>query len=101
MHQLKDFVKSVNDELHYLDEKEVIELNRDWSSPNKLNSSSLVNFKKNLESELNARLIDNIEPIMLLGQALISDKHPASNIYKVSLRFSVEMSEKMGDLRHV
>ncbi len=46
MNQLKDFVKSVNEELHFLDEKEEIELTRDWSTPAKLESANLLNYKK-------------------------------------------------------
>ena len=46
MNQLKDFVKSVNEELHFLDEKEEIELTRDWSTPSKLESTNLLNYKK-------------------------------------------------------
>ena len=43
---MKDFVKSVNEELHFLDEKEEIELTRDWSTPSKLESANLLNYKK-------------------------------------------------------
>jgi hypothetical protein len=39
-------MKLVNDELRYLNELELIELNRDWSQPNKLNSSELFKYKK-------------------------------------------------------
>jgi len=43
---LYEFMKLVNDELRYLNELELIELNRDWSQPNKLNSSELLKYKK-------------------------------------------------------
>jgi hypothetical protein len=43
---LYEFMKLVNDELRYLNELELIELNRDWSQPNKLNSSELFKYKK-------------------------------------------------------
>ena len=43
---LYEFMKLVNDELRYLNELELVELNRDWSQPNKLNSSELFKYKK-------------------------------------------------------
>lgn len=39
-------MKLVNDELRYMNEIEDIELNRDWSQPNKLNSNELIQYKK-------------------------------------------------------
>jgi hypothetical protein len=39
-------MKLVNDELRYLNELELIELNRDWFQPNKLYSSELLKYKK-------------------------------------------------------
>ncbi|CAF0712702.1 unnamed protein product [Brachionus calyciflorus] len=79
LNQLKDFVKQINDEMFYLDQKEEVEINRDWSSPSKLDSSSLKQYKKNLDYELERRLKINIHPLKVLGQALINDKHPAAN----------------------
>lgn len=43
-----------------------------------------VNFK-NLDSDLNNRYLVYIEPLLLLGEALISDKHPASDNIRVKL----------------
>ena len=86
MSQLKDFIKQINDEIYYLDQKEEIELSRDWSQPNKLDSSMLKQYKKNLDYELERRLKININPLKVLGQALIDEKHPASNHIKVNFR---------------
>lgn len=44
--QLEEFVKLVNEQLYRLDQIEEIELTRDWSSPHKLNFSSLQAHKK-------------------------------------------------------
>ena len=42
-------------------------------------------YFKNLDSDLNNRYLVYIEPLLLLGEALISDKHPASDNIKVKL----------------
>lgn len=44
LQQLKDLVEAVNNELSVLDKFEEVELNRDWSSPNKLDSFELQKF---------------------------------------------------------
>ena len=43
---LKEFIRSVHDELHFINEMEDIELNRDWSQPGKLKSFDLVSHKE-------------------------------------------------------
>ena len=45
LEKLRQFVKAVSDELTYLNRIEEIELTRDWSSPNKLNSVELKKHK--------------------------------------------------------
>lgn len=45
LNQLRELVASVNTQLTILDQKEDVEIGRDWSSPNKLNGSELVAFK--------------------------------------------------------
>lgn len=42
---VKEFLTLVNDELYFLDQKEEIELSRDWSMPEKLDSFELTLFK--------------------------------------------------------
>ncbi len=83
LHQMKDLVELVNNELTILDQKEEIELSRDWSSPSKLHSSELKNFKVKLDCELNDQILNKIEPALYKGKALIDEKHPASNILKI------------------
>ena len=43
---LYEFLKLMNEELRYMNEIEDVELNRDWSQPNKLNSDELFKYKK-------------------------------------------------------
>jgi hypothetical protein len=45
LEQLRDFVRSINEEMAFLGGKEEVELTRDWSSPSKLNSSTLKKYK--------------------------------------------------------
>lgn len=45
LNQLRELVASVNTQLTILDQKEDVEIGRDWSSPNKLNGSELEAFK--------------------------------------------------------
>ncbi len=45
MEQLRDFVKLINEEMRFLEQKEEVEVTRDWSSPSKLNSSQLKKYK--------------------------------------------------------
>lgn len=83
LNQYFDYVKQINDEIFFLDQKEQIELSRDWSSPNKLDSSNLKQYKKNLDYELEKRLVININPIKLLAQTMLNENHPASHHIKV------------------
>lgn len=48
-----------------------------------MNSSNLRTFKTQFEDELNKRGISSFQLVLHKGNALISDKHPASNIIKV------------------
>lgn len=86
LNQYNDFVKQINDEIFYLDQKEQIELNRDWSNPSKLKSSSLKQYKKNLDYELERRLVVNVNPIKLLAQTMLNEQHPAASHVKVVLK---------------
>jgi hypothetical protein len=45
LEQLRDFVKLINEEMRFLEQKEEVEVTRDWSSPSKLNSSQLKKYK--------------------------------------------------------
>lgn len=69
----------MNEEIFYLDQKEQLELNRDWSNPDKLDSFTLKQYKKNLDYDLERRMQINISPIKLLAQSMINEKHPAAN----------------------
>jgi hypothetical protein len=49
---IKEFCTLVHDELYYLDQKEEIEISRDWSMPEKLDSYELTLFKNVLPIHL-------------------------------------------------
>lgn len=83
LHQLRDFVESVNTELLTLDQKEEVELTRDWSTPNKLDTDLLQSYKKTLDEELNSQEANKIQPALNKGNALVEEKHPASHIIKI------------------
>jgi hypothetical protein len=107
--QLIDFIRSIKEELNYLERIEEIEVNRDWSSIAKLDSSELklhkkvipktnlfftqtkpfehfFSFKiKNLDNELNDRFASHIDPLLHLGKASINENHPASKIFKIHM----------------
>lgn len=46
LEDLNEFIRSVHDELHFINEMEDIELNRDWSQPGKLKLNELIQHKK-------------------------------------------------------
>ena len=46
LEELNEFLRMVHDELHYLNQIEDLELNRDWSQPNKLKSNELLKHKQ-------------------------------------------------------
>jgi hypothetical protein len=50
--QLIDFIRSINEELDYLKKIEEFEMNRDWSSIAKLDSSELKLHLKVIENSL-------------------------------------------------
>jgi hypothetical protein len=65
---IKEFCTLVHDELYYLDQKEEIEISRDWSMPEKLDSYELTLFK-------------NVLPIHLSRSPLIFTFNPLFDIY--------------------
>jgi dystonin len=90
---LNDYVKSVNEELEFLEFREEIELNRDWSVLEKLNSINLRNHKQKLDDDINKRDTSHIQLVLHKGNALISDKHPASNIIQTHMEALTEHLE--------
>ncbi len=80
---MKDLVELINNELTVLDQKEELELSRDWSSPGKLDSAELKRFKAKLDSGLDEQTSERIEPALFKGKALVDDRHPASHILQI------------------
>ena len=73
---LNEFIKLVHDELHYINEMEDVELNRDWSQPGKLSASELVKHRKQIESTLSNKKMAYAK-IITFAENLIEAKHPA------------------------
>lgn len=80
---LNEFIKLVHDELHYINEMEDVELNRDWSQPGKLNASELIKHRKQIESTLSNKKMAYAK-IITFAENLIEAKHPAIEDIKVS-----------------
>ncbi len=49
LEQFRDFLNVIHVELDYLSKLEQIEMNRDWSMPNKMDSASLKQYKQVVE----------------------------------------------------
>ncbi|XP_050437249.1 dystonin isoform X15 [Adelges cooleyi] len=73
---LQDFLQSATNQLKWLNEKEEIELNRDWSDKD-LNVPSIRQYYESLMSELEKREIQ-LSSVQDRGEALILQGHPAS-----------------------
>ncbi|XP_050545575.1 microtubule-actin cross-linking factor 1 isoform X5 [Daktulosphaira vitifoliae] len=73
---LQDFLQSATNQLKWLNEKEEIELNRDWSDKD-LNIPSIRQYYENLMSELEKREIQ-LSSVQDRGEALILQGHSAS-----------------------
>ena len=70
------FLQSFKDEMKELNNIENIELNRDWSVPNKQNIVELQKYKTHLLLNVNLRKI-NIKQVIFIANKLISLNHPA------------------------
>lgn len=77
LQDLYDLIRLVHDELHYINDMEDMELNRDWSQPGKLNLDHLKQHKYQVESELINRQV-KFSRIFQFGENLVETEHPAS-----------------------
>lgn len=74
---LLEYVKLVHEELHFINQMEDVELNRDWSVPAKLNYSELREHRKQVETSLANRQM-NYTRILAMAESLVDAKHPAA-----------------------
>ncbi|KAF5301223.1 hypothetical protein FQA39_LY10809 [Lamprigera yunnana] len=72
---LLDFIQSATNELHWLNEREEIEVSRDWSDK-KINLQAVEKYYENLMSELEKREIQ-FGAVQDRGEALVLQNHPA------------------------
>lgn len=79
---LYELTKLIHQEIKFFNEIEDIELNRDWSQLNKLNSNELFEYKNEIEAKLSQRK-SKISYILGYADRLISNDHPASNDIQV------------------
>ncbi|XP_065166740.1 dystonin isoform X8 [Atheta coriaria] len=73
---LLDFIKSATNELQYLNEKEEIEVLRDWSDT-QMNLTAVEKYYESLMSELEKREIQ-FGSVQDRGESLVFQNHPAS-----------------------
>ncbi len=99
--QLQELVSAVNTQLTILDQKEDVEVKRDWSTPDKLNSVELETFKTNFDNALNKQIINQIQPILNKGQVLIDEKHPARDIVQVYINALSNQLDWIQQLSHL
>ncbi|EFX86426.1 hypothetical protein DAPPUDRAFT_313136 [Daphnia pulex] len=76
LEMLQDFIQSATTELIWLNEKEEIEISRDWSSKS-LNVTEIERYYEALMSELEKREIQ-VSAVQDRGEALVLQHHPAS-----------------------
>ncbi|GBM10355.1 Dystonin, partial [Araneus ventricosus] len=73
---LLDFIQSATSELIWMNEKEEIEVSRDWSSKT-LNISEIEEYQRALTIELEKREV-HFNAVQDRGESLVLQKHPAS-----------------------
>ncbi|XP_059607518.1 dystonin isoform X1 [Phlebotomus argentipes] len=80
---LQDFLQAATNELNWLNEKERIEINRDWADKN-LDLTSVHRYYETLMSELEAREMQFAD-IVDRGEKLVSQAHPAAKCIEAHL----------------
>ncbi|KAI4467607.1 envoplakin [Holotrichia oblita] len=80
---LLDFIQSATNELQYLNEKEEIEVTRDWSDTN-MNLQAVEKYYEQLMSELEKREIQ-FGAVQDRGESLVLQNHPASKAIEAHL----------------
>ncbi|KAF8783432.1 Dystonin like protein [Argiope bruennichi] len=80
---LLDFIQSATSELIWMNEKEEIEVSRDWSSKT-LNISEIEEYQRALTIELEKREV-HFNAVQDRGESLVLQKHPASKCIEAYL----------------
>ncbi|XP_034109861.1 dystonin isoform X43 [Drosophila albomicans] len=80
---LQHFLKHASDELQWLNEKEQVEITRDWADK-QLDLPSVHRYYENLMSELEKREM-HFATILDRGEALLNQQHPASKCIEAHL----------------
>ncbi|XP_035227819.1 dystonin-like, partial [Stegodyphus dumicola] len=80
---LLDFIQSATNELIWMNEKEEIEVSRDWSAKS-LNISEIEEYQKALTIELEKREV-HFNAVQDRGESLVLQKHPASKCIEAYL----------------
>ncbi|XP_071036383.1 microtubule-actin cross-linking factor 1 isoform X6 [Parasteatoda tepidariorum] len=80
---LLDFIQSATNELIWMNEKEEIEINRDWSSKT-LNIPEIEDYQRALTIELEKREVQ-FNSVQDRGESLVLQKHPASKCIEAYL----------------
>jgi HPt (histidine-containing phosphotransfer) domain-containing protein len=101
LEQLSNFIETINNQMNELKKIEKIELSRDWSHPEQLDSKSLKDYKQILDSDLLYKSINSIEPILLRGSSLIDDNHPASQLIQTYSKLLSDYFDWIQQLSHL
>lgn len=80
---LLDFIQSATNELIWMNEKEEIEVSRDWSAKN-LNITEIEEYQRALTIELEKREV-HFNAVQDRGESLVLQKHPASKCIEAYL----------------
>lgn len=94
LESLGEYIRLVHDELHYINQMEDVELNRDWSMPAKLNYSELSKHRKQVEASLANRQM-NYARIIAMAESLVAAKHPAVEDINVRTLLHLKRSIKV------
>ncbi|XP_060807173.1 dystonin isoform X16 [Amyelois transitella] len=81
---LQDFLQSATAELNWLNEKEQVELSRDWADPH-INLPAVQHYYEQLMSSLEKRELQ-FSNVIDRGEALIAQHHPASKTIESHLQ---------------
>ncbi|XP_075985152.1 dystonin-like protein short stop isoform X32 [Anticarsia gemmatalis] len=81
---LQDFLQSATAELNWLNEKEQVELSRDWADPH-INLPAVQHYYEQLMSSLEKRELQ-FSNVIDRGEALIAQHHPATKTIEAHLQ---------------
>ncbi|XP_017784158.1 PREDICTED: dystonin isoform X28 [Nicrophorus vespilloides] len=95
---LVDFIQSATNELHWLNEKEEIELSRDWSDIH-MNLHAVEKYYESLMSELEKREIQ-FGAVQDRGESLVLQNHPACKLIEAHMAAMQEQWAWLLQLTH-